>query len=155
LTADKSMAKDSAPRSGRNARRRAREFAVQGIYQWLVAGSDAGVIEANLTGTPGFERCDNEHFKTLLHGIISSYSLLHEKIEPHLDRKISLVSPVERSALLVGTYELLHHPEIPYRVVISESIDLTKVFGGTDGFKFVNGVLDKVAADCGVAQGRR
>ncbi len=155
MTASKSNATDGAPRSGRNARRRAREFAVQGIYQWLVAGSDSGVIEANLTGSPGFERCDTEHFKALLHGIIGNYSLLHEKIEPHLDRKIELVSPVERSALLVGTYELLHHPEIPYRVVISESIDLTKVFGGTDGFRFVNGVLDKVATDCGVAQGRR
>jgi N utilization substance protein B len=148
-------AQGAGSRGGRSARRRSREFAVQGLYQWLVAATDAGLIEADLTAAAEFRRCDVEHFKALLHGAINQYSGLHERISPHLDRKVEHVSPVERAVMLVGTYELIHHPEIPYRVVISEAVDLAKVFGGTDGHRFVNGVLDKVARDCGVDQGHR
>lgn len=142
-------------RGGRNARRRSREFAVQGLYQWLVAATDAGLIEADLVASPEFGRCDADHFKALLHGAISQYGGLHERISPHLDRPVEQVSPVERAVMLVGTYELIHHPEIPYRVVINEAVDLAKVFGGTDGHRYVNGVLDKVARDCGVDRGLR
>ncbi|MGB7184544.1 MAG: transcription antitermination factor NusB [Burkholderiaceae bacterium] len=147
--------KSGSQRGGRNARRRSREFAVQGIYQWLVAATDAGLIEADLSASPEFKRCDAGHLTALLHGTITEYASLNERISPHLDRKVEHVSPVERAVLLVATYELLHHPEIPFRVVISEAIDLTKVFGGTDGHRFVNGVLDRVAKDCGTDQGLR
>lgn len=154
-TAGSAAGNQAQLRSGRSARRRSREFAVQGIYQWLVAATDGGLIEADLTAAPDFDRCDADHLKALLHGTIADYANLHARITPHLDRKVEHVSPVERGVLLVATYELIHHPEIPYRVVISEAIDLTKVFGGTDGHRFVNGVLDRVAKDCGVTEGRR
>lgn len=130
----------------RSARRRAREFAMQGLYQWLVSREDAGAIEAHLRESPGFDRCDRAHFRELLHGALGVVDDLHAAIAPHLDRRVDELSPVEHATLLVGTFELAHHLEIPYRVVINEAVELAKSFGGTDGFKYVNGVLDRVAA---------
>ncbi len=129
----------------RSARRRSRELAVQGLYQWLVSRDDAGLIEAHLAQAPDFGKADREHFSALLHGVIRDLDALHEAISPHLDRTVAELSPVEHATLLVGSFELAHHPEIPYRVVINEAVELAKTFGGTDGFKYVNGVLDRVA----------
>lgn len=120
---------------------------MQGLYQWLVSREDAGAIEAHLTSTaPQIERIDREHFVALLHGVIRDADALRAHFSTLLDRAVAELSPVEHAALLVGSFELLHHPEIPYRVVINEAVELTKTFGGTDGFRYVNGVLDKVAA---------
>jgi transcription antitermination protein NusB len=130
----------------KSARRRSREYAVQGLYQWLVAGEDSGAIEAHIAETPGFERADREHFQILLHGVIRDIERLHAAIMPFIDRRLEELSPVEHATLLVGSFELLKHPEIPYRVIINEAVELAKTFGGTDGFKYVNGVLDRVAA---------
>ncbi|MFA7666714.1 MAG: transcription antitermination factor NusB [Burkholderiaceae bacterium] len=130
----------------KNARRRAREMAVQGLYQWLLAGEDAGVIEAHVAeSTPGFAKADVDYFKALLHGTLESAVELDEAIVPYLDRKSTQLSPVEHAVLLVSAFELLRMPEVPYRVVINEAVELTKTFGGTDGYKYVNGVLDRVA----------
>jgi transcription antitermination protein NusB len=138
----------SAPKS---ARRRSREFALQGLYEWLLSGDtdgqNAGAIEAHMRESLGFAKADEEHFVTLLNGTIRNAVQLRERIVPHLDRSLAELSPIEHGVLLIGTYELMHHVEIPYRVVINEGVELTKSFGGTDGFKYVNGVLDKVAAD--------
>ena len=132
----------------KSARRRSRELALQGLYEWLVSRSDAGAIEAHLgLDNPGFAKADLEHFKELLHGSIREIDVLHGAIEPHLDRRIAELSPVEHATLLIGTFELTRHLEIPYRVVINEGVELAKSFGGTDGHKYVNGVLDKAAAD--------
>lgn len=140
---------------GRNARRRAREFAVQGLYEWLVSASETGVIDSGLRASPGFDRCDKGHLDNLLHGAIREVSHLSETFGKHLDRPIEQVSPVERAILMVSTYEMLYHPEVPYRVVINEAVDLAKVFGGPEGHRFINGIMDKVAAASGVAQGLR
>jgi N utilization substance protein B len=130
----------------KSARRRSRELAMQGLYQWLLSREDAGAIEAHLSSTsPSFEKADLEHFKELLHGSIREIDVLHAAIEPHLDRRIAELSPVEHATLLIGTFELTRHLEIPYRVVINEAVELAKSFGGTDGYKYINGVLDKVA----------
>jgi len=129
----------------RSARRRSRELAVQGLYQWLVSREDAGAIEAHIEQAPGFEKADREHFRSLLHGVIGSVDELHAAIAPHLDRRVEELSPVEHATLLVGAFELARHAEIPYRVVINEAVELAKTFGGTDGYKYVNGVLDQVA----------
>jgi N utilization substance protein B len=146
---DPAAAAGPAPKAGkaapRSARRRARELAVQALYQWLVSHEDAGAIEAHLSESPGFEKSDREHFQGLLHGVIRDVDALHEAIAPYLDRRIDELSPVEHATLLVGAYELAHHAEIPYRVVINEAVELAKTFGGTDGYKYVNGVLDRVA----------
>lgn len=140
--------KTARPRAGgaRSARRRARELALQGLYQWLLSGEDAGAIEAHLAEAPGYEKADREHFGALLHGVIGAIDELHAAIEPNLDRRVDELSPVEHAALLLGAFELVRHPEIPYRVVINEAVELAKTFGGTDGFKYVNGVLDRAAA---------
>ena len=143
------MAARPEPTAGRSpqrsARRRSRELAVQGLYQWLVSRDDAGLIEAHLAQAPDFGKADREHFSALLHGVIRDLDALHEAISPHLDRTVAELSPVEHATLLVGSFELAHHPEIPYRVVIYEAGELAKTYGGTDGHKYVNGVLDRVA----------
>ena len=137
----------AAPRrAGRNPRRRSREFALQGLYQWLLSAADPGAIEAHLHDAPDFDKADREHFSGLLHGTIREADALRAAIAPHLDRPLAQVSPVEHVSLLLGAYEFAHHPEIPYRVVINEAVELAKTFGGTDGHRFVNGVLDRVAA---------
>ena len=130
----------------RSARRRSRELAIQGLYQWLVSREDAGAIQAHLVESPAYEKADREHFVALLHGVIGAADELHAAIVPHLDRKVDELSPVEHAVLLLGAFELARHPEIPYRVVMNEAVELAKTFGGTDGFKYVNGVLDRVAA---------
>ncbi|MFO0460069.1 MAG: transcription antitermination factor NusB [Burkholderiales bacterium] len=130
----------------KSARRRSRELAMQGLYQWLLSKEDAGAIEAHLVATsPNFDKADREHFEELLHGSIREIDALHAQIEPHLDRRVAELSPVEHATLLVGAFELTRHLEIPYRVVINEAVELAKTFGGTDGYKYITGVLDKVA----------
>jgi transcription antitermination protein NusB len=128
-------------------RRRSRELALQGLYQWLITAQDAGAIDAQLREHEGYEKCDSAHFDALLHGCVAEAPALDAALTKHVDRPTKDLSPVEHSALLIGAYELAHCIEIPYKVVINEAVELTKAFGGTDGHKYVNGVLDKVAAD--------
>ena len=130
----------------RSARHRAREFAMQGVYQWLLSREDLGVIQAHIERSPEFARADRPHFELLLRAVIRQAPALEAEIVPHLDRELPLLSPVERSILLIACVELRDLQEIPYRVVINEAVDLAKDFGGTDGYKFVNGVLDRLAA---------
>lgn len=129
----------------RNARRKARELATQALYQWLVARPASGEIDAHMRDQPRFDKADREHFDALLHGVIREVDTLDQALAPSLDRAPADLSPVEHAVLLIGAYELKHHLEIPYRVVINEAVELAKIFGGTDGFRYVNGVLDKVA----------
>ena len=137
--------------NARSARRRAREFALQGVYAWLLRGGegtqDAGEIDAHLRDTEDFSEADAQWFKTLLHGVLREAPTLRERFTPYVDRPLAELSPVEHGILLIGSFELIHHVEVPYKVAINEAVELAKSFGGTDGFKFVNGVLDKLAAD--------
>ena len=119
---------------------------MQGIYQWLLSQEDTGVIDAHIRNAHGFEKADTEHFDILLHGVIKNAEPLRSSIAPFIDRSIEELSPIEHAALLIGAFELAHHIEIPYRVVINEAVELTKSFGGIDGHKYVNGVLDKLAS---------
>jgi N utilization substance protein B len=132
------------PKSGR---RRAREFALQGLYEWLIAGSDAGVVDAHMREQQGFDKCDTVHFDTLLHGCIRDAAPLDEVLSGHVDRPTTELSPIEHAILLVGAYELKNCLDVPYKVAINEAVELAKSYGGTDGHKYVNGVLDKAAAD--------
>ena len=134
------------PNKNRTPRHRAREFALQGIYEWLLNQEDAGVIEAHIREAHGFDKADAEHFDSLLHGVLRDAVQLRADLAPLIDRSIDLLSPVEHAALLIGAFELKNHLEIPYKVVINEAVELTKSFGGIDGHKYVNGVLDKLAA---------
>jgi N utilization substance protein B len=137
------------PRTGnpRSARRASREFALQGLYEWLVGRADAGVIDAHIREQDGFARCDAEHFDRLLHGCIAEATTIDAMLARHVDRRTDLLSPVEHAALLIGSYELTHCVDIPYKVVINEGVELAKTFGGTDGHKYVNGVLDRMAGE--------
>ena len=129
----------------KSARRRSREFALQGLYQWLVSAAPVAEIEAHIAQLEHFDKCDRAHFDALLHGCIEEAGTLDAVLARHVDRKTSLLSPVEHAALLIGCFELSRCIEIPYRVAINEAVELAKSFGGTDGHKYVNGVLDKCA----------
>jgi N utilization substance protein B len=141
----------SARGNSRSARRRAREFALQGVYAWLLRGDaglqDAGEIDAHIRDDDEFQEADATWFKTLLHGVLREAPALRERFMPYVDRPLEELSPIEHGILLIGSFELIHHVEVPYKVAINEAVELAKSFGGTDGFKFVNGVLDKMAAD--------
>ncbi|HWH83649.1 MAG TPA: transcription antitermination factor NusB [Burkholderiaceae bacterium] len=135
------------PNRPKSARRRARELALQGLYEWLVSGTDAGAVDAHIRELDDFGKCDSVHFDALLHGCIEGAAAIDAVLARHVDRKTSLLSPIEHGVLMIGVYELTHCIEIPYKVAINEAVELAKSFGGTDGHKYVNGVLDKAAAD--------
>ncbi|WP_374562797.1 transcription antitermination factor NusB [Ideonella sp.] len=140
----------SAPKkrvAPKSARRRSREVALQGLYEWLIAGSDAGVIEAHMREQDGFDKCDAVHFDALLHGCIRDAATLDAVLSKHVDRPTNELSPIEHGVLLIGAYELKNCVDVPYKVAINEAVELAKSFGGTDGHKYVNGVLDKAAAE--------
>jgi transcription antitermination protein NusB len=131
----------------RSGRRRSREFALQGLYQWQLAGTDAATIEQQMSAAKGFDKTDRAYFSALLAGAIRESQRLEQSLQPHLDRKCAELSPVERAILLLAAYELENQQDVPYKVVINEAVELAKNYGGTDGFKYVNAVLDKLAAD--------
>jgi len=136
--------KAAAPKS---ARRRSREVALQGLYEWLLSGTEAAVIDAHMREQDGFDKCDPAHFEALLHGCIAEAADLDAVLKRHVDRQTNLLSPIEHGVLMIGAYELKHCIDIPYKVAINEAVELAKSFGGTDGHKYVNGVLDKAAVD--------
>ena len=131
----------------KSPRRRSRELALQGLYEWRLSGAEAGVVDAHIREQDDFAGCDTEHFDALLHGCIRDAAALDVVLSRHLDRKTALLSPVEHGVLMIGAWELTNCIDIPYRVVINEAVELAKSFGGTDGHKYVNGVLDKAAAE--------
>ncbi|MCC4118028.1 transcription antitermination factor NusB [Aromatoleum toluclasticum] len=132
--------------SGKAARRRAREFALQGIYQWLLSGNSVPQIEDHVAQVTGFDKADRELFVSLLRGTLSNVETLQQEFVPFIHRSVEELSPVERGILLLATQELKNSLDTPYRVIINEAIELAKSYGGTEGHRFVNGVLDKLAA---------
>ena len=135
----------AAKAPAKSARHRARELALQAIYQWRMSGGNHLEIEKTTRAEKSLGRYDAEFYSQLLRGVVEHNESLVATITPHLDRDMNELSPIEFSVLLLGAFELSRHPEVPYRVVINESVELAKTFGGTDGHKFVNGVLDKLA----------
>ena len=129
----------------KSPRHRARELALQGIYQWRVTSGEDAKIEKQIHAEKNLGRYDKELFSKLLRGALSQHADLEALLAPHLDRPLAELSPVEFAVLLLGAFELSQHPEVPYKVIINEAVELAKTFGGTDGHKFVNGVLDKLA----------
>ena len=136
----------------KNARHKARELALQGLYQWLLAEEHAEEIRLHLAEFKGYGKADQKYLARLLDGVIADAAELEAAFGPLLDRPVGELSPVERGVLLIGAYELAHVPDVPYRVVINEAVELAKTFGGTDGHKYVNGVLDRLAASLRAAE---
>jgi len=132
-------------KAARPSRRRSRELALQGMYQWLCTANPVSDVLKSLAELEGYKEADREFLDAELKGTIAREPELRGHLEPLADRKWGDVSPVERGILLMGAWELLHQKEIPYRVTINEAIELGKRFGGTDGHKYVNGVLDRLA----------
>lgn len=126
-------------------KRRARKLSVQALYQWLMSGSDLFEIEAQFHVANNMEKVDCDYFHQLLHGVSSDLERIETAFTPFLDRPLHDLNPVELTVLRLGAYELIHCPEIPYKVVLDESITLTKDFGSQDGHKYVNGVLNNLA----------
>ena len=145
MSAPENNDKAEKPAKPKSARRRSREIALQGLYEWLVSGTDAGVIDAHMREQEGFDKADRAHFDALLHGCIAEAVDLDGVLAKFVDRKTTELSPVEHGVLMIGAYELKHCVDIPYKVAINEAVELAKSFGGTDGHKYVNGVLDKAA----------
>ncbi len=147
-TAGKPAAKPGVKRAGaKSARRRSREFALQALYQWLVTGDEPAAIETHMREQQGFEKCDKAHFDALFNGGVHEAADLDTVLARHVDRKTTELSPIEHGILMIGAYELKHCVDIPYKVAINEAVELAKSFGGTDGHKYVNGVLDRAAVD--------
>ena len=127
-------------------RRRARELVLQGLYQRRLSHNASADVRAQLVDSPGFERADAAYFDELWSGLAEGADAQVERLAPLLDRSPAELSPVEGAILAIGAWELEHRLDIPYRVVINEAVELAKSYGGTDGHKFVNGVLDRHAA---------
>ena len=137
-------ARKAGSKSGRS---RAREFALQALYQHLVGRNDAESIDMFTRDLAGFSKADTAHYDALMHGCIEQSPDLNQLIEPFLDRPIAEISPIEHGILWIGAYEFKHCLDVPWRVVINECIELAKEFGGTDGHKYVNGVLNGLASE--------
>jgi N utilization substance protein B len=124
----------------RHARRQAREIALQALYAWQLSGADP-LEEAR--SNESYEK--TEFLEELLRGVHGRAAELEALIKPHLERDFARLSPVERAILYIGAYELAHHPVTPFKVVLNEAVELGKSFGASEGYRFVNGVLEKIA----------
>ena len=145
-TAKAAIPKSAVPKAAiRSARTRAREFAIQALYQHLVGKNPADAIDTFTRDLQGFSKADAAHYDALFHGCVGSTARLDALITPFLDRPMLEISPCEHAIMWLGAYEFEHCLEVPWRVVLNEYIEMAKAFGGTDGHKYVNGVLNKLA----------
>ena len=147
-SASKSIAKRNefiSKTAMRAARTRAREFAVQALYQHIVGKQATDEIDAFTRDLQGFSKADSVHFDALFRGCIEQSAAFDALIEPHLDRPWLEISPIEHVIMWMGVYEFKHCLDVPWRVIINEYIEQEKAFGGTDGFKYINAVLNKLA----------
>lgn len=138
-----------------SARRKARRLALQALYQWQIADTRVAEIELQFREDNDLTKVDAAYFSELLHGVPSALSEIDAVLAPVLDRPLAEVDPIERALLRLATYEFLRRPDVPYRVVINEALELAKTFGAEEGFKYVNGVLDKVARTTRSAEAAR
>jgi transcription antitermination protein NusB len=134
-----------ATKTHKSARTRSREFALQALYQLIVSNNEPIEIDLFTQELVGFKKADLSHYRAILHGCAAEREALDALITPLIDRPLSDISPIERAVMWLGVYELQHCLDVPWRVVLNESIELAKSFGGTDGHKYVNAVLNKVA----------
>jgi len=129
------------------AKQKARKLLVQALYSWDLGGTDLETIEINFHSGNDMSKVDTELFKTILFGAPQNLEQIDGAFQKYLDREQEKLDPVSRAILRLTTYELMFSIEVPYRVAINEGVNLAKTFGPTDAFKFINGVLDRVAAD--------
>jgi len=129
-----------------SARKKARHMLVQALYQWQLSGTSINAIEAQYMAEKGMAKADSDFFRELLHEIPAKLDELDAAYREFLDRDPGALDPISLAVLRIGVYELLHRVDVPYRVVINESVNLAKTFGPTDAYKYINGIVDRVAA---------
>ena len=129
------------------ARSRSRRRALQALYAWQMSGSAMTTVIAQFQHEQDMDVADLDYFEDLLHGVEHNVAALDAALRPHLDREVEQVDPIERAVLRLAAYELKFRPDVPYRVVLNEAIEVTKRFGADHGHTYVNGVLDKLAGD--------
>ena len=129
-----------------SARSRARRLAVQGLYEWQITGTEIAEINKRFLEGKEAKKIDEDYFRELIQGVINKVEALDQHISPFLSRSLKEVDVVEKAILRIATYELAYRPDIPYRVIINEGVELAKTFGADQGHKFINGMLDKIAA---------
>ncbi len=134
------------------ARRKARQKALQALYQWQMAQANINDIEAQFRADNDFSKIDSPYFSDILHGVPSMLSELDEALRPVIDRQLDELDPVELAILRIGGYELFRRVDVPYRVVINEGIELAKRFGASESHRYVNGILDKLALQIRAAE---
>jgi N utilization substance protein B len=127
------------------ARYFARRFALQALYQWEITQTPVAMLEAQFLANADIQKADVSYFREILRGVIHQYEMLDKRMEPFLDRSLGSLNYIELAVLRIAVYELSERFDVPYRVIINEALELTKQFGTVEGYKFVNGVLDKVA----------
>lgn len=130
------------------ARHNARHYALQAMYQWQLANTSIADLETEFLKYQIDKKIDLDYFKELLHGIPKHQAELDQTMQPFLGRNLQEIDPIELNVLRLAIYELLKRPDVPYRVIINEALELAKKFGSIEGYKFVNGVLDRVAKQC-------
>jgi N utilization substance protein B len=135
----------SEQQPGSSRRGLARRLTVQALYQWLVNETQPERLLQQFRDEDSLGRADVDYFKALLHGCVRESGMLIDTFSEYLDRKLEQLDPVERAVLMLGSYELMFCPDVPWKVVVNESVNLCKMFGGEDSYKYINGVLDKVA----------
>jgi N utilization substance protein B len=140
------MTEKTAPKPVQN-RRKSRELALKGLYSLFMSKCDLKETIRDLMEDADYAKADQAYFRALIEGVMDERAMLDARIVPMLDRSIEELSPIEHAILCISGYELFHDVSIPYRVAINEGVELAKRFGGTDGYKYVNGVLDKLAAE--------
>lgn len=134
------------------ARSRSRRRALQAVYAWQMTSSPIAKVIEQFQNEQDMEIADLQYFEDLVHGVAKHHDELDAELEKYLDRTLAQVDPIERAVLLIAAYELRHRPDVPYRVVINEAIETSKRFGADQGHTYVNGVLDKAAADWRAAE---
>jgi len=130
-----------------SSRHLARRAAVQALYQWEMTQQSRLEIEKHFLTDDRLKKTDNTYFQELVREIPRLVEDIDTSLSPYIDRDIALVDPIEKAVLRLAAYELIHHAEIPYRVVLNEAIELSRTFGSDNGYRFVNGVLDKMGAE--------
>lgn len=138
---------EKKPKKPSRNRRKSRELVLKGIYQLLLNGGELRDIQRDLTEDEDYAKADEGFFRELLAGVAEQSAAIDLRLQPLLDRAINELNPIEHAILRISGYELLYDLSIPYRVAINEGVELAKLYGGTDGYKYVNGVLDRLAAE--------
>lgn len=139
------MSPQAPKKTGTAQRKKARKLILQALYQWQISGSSIAQVEAEFRTDNDFDKIDAEYFKSVFREIPKQVSEIDKEIQPFLDRPVSDVDPIEMNLLRMGVYEFKYRIDVPYRVVINEAVELAKVFGGTDGHKYINSILDKLS----------